>query len=74
MKTCTQLGNHTELKKIGASPLQTLYPGCERYSNDEDKYFRCQIRSVVTTYSHPCGTAKMGDSRDPTTVVDPKLR
>lgn len=74
MKTCKRIINSPHLKKVGARPLETLYPGCEKYAHEEDKYFECQARTVLLTLSHPCGTTKMGNPRDPSTVVDPKLR
>ncbi|GBL67029.1 hypothetical protein AVEN_115775-1 [Araneus ventricosus] len=62
------------MQKVGAKPFETVFPGCEQFYGDEDSYFTCIIRAAVVTVSHPVGTAKMGDPRDPTTVVDPLLR
>lgn len=74
MKTCQRIGTNYSLRKIGARPLKTLIPGCEKYSSDEDKYFTCQLRSIIYSHHDPVGTAKMGDAKDQTTVVDPLLR
>lgn len=74
LKTCHRIARSPYLREIGVRPLETLYPGCEKYAKDEDKYFRCQARSVLRTLGHPCGTNKMGNPKDPSTVVDPKLR
>ena len=61
-------------KRIGARPLDKVIPGCEEFVQDLDMYIRCIVRTLVVTTSHQVGTAKMGDPRDPTTVVDPQLR
>ncbi|GBN21823.1 hypothetical protein AVEN_154343-1 [Araneus ventricosus] len=62
------------MQKVGAKPFETLFPGCEQFFGNEDLYFTCLARGAVITLSHQVGTAKMGDPRDPTTVVDPLLR
>ncbi|GBN29080.1 hypothetical protein AVEN_215849-1 [Araneus ventricosus] len=62
------------MQKVGAKPFETVFPGCERFLGDVDSYFTCVARSFVISSSHPVGTSKMGDPRDPTTVVDPLLR
>ncbi|CAL1288541.1 unnamed protein product [Larinioides sclopetarius] len=62
------------MKKVGAKPFKTVFPGCEQFYGNEDSYFTCIARAAVVTIFHPVGTAKMGDPRDPTTVVDPQLR
>lgn len=62
------------MAKINARPIDILIPGCEEFGEDEDLYLRCVVRTIITTTNHPVGTAKMGDSKDPTTVVDPQLR
>lgn len=74
LKVCNRLVSSEPFKRIGALPLQTIIPGCEAYVNDEDEYFRCQVRSLLFTFHHPAGTAKMGSVSDPTSVVDPQLR
>ncbi|KAF8782848.1 Glucose dehydrogenase like protein [Argiope bruennichi] len=74
MKKCKEIGESEELKKIGSKIFTTVYPGCEDSVNDDDSYFRCIARSIVITLNHQVGTAKMGNPRDPATVVDPKLR
>ncbi|GBN66525.1 Glucose dehydrogenase [FAD, quinone] [Araneus ventricosus] len=74
MKKCKAIGESEAMKKIGSKIFTTVYPGCERFVDDDDKYFRCMALSIVITLNHQIGTAKMGNPRDPTTVVDPKLR
>lgn len=59
-------------QKVGARFLNNLVPGCEALK--DDAYYECFARSIVTSNSHPVGTAKMGDPDDPNTVVDPELK
>lgn len=74
MKTCQKIGTNKAMLEIGSEPLTTVVPGCEKYLNDEDSYFRCQLRVILISTHHQVGTARMGDVLDPTTVVDPQLR
>ncbi|GFT74078.1 glucose dehydrogenase [Nephila pilipes] len=74
LKKCKEFGESETLKNIGSKLFTTVYPGCENVVNDDDKYFRCMARSVIITTNHQTGTARMGNPRDPNTVVDPKLR
>ncbi|KAF8781567.1 Glucose dehydrogenase like protein [Argiope bruennichi] len=74
MKTCQKIIMSEPMKKIGAKPFETVAPGCEPFVRDPDKYFTCITKGAVLTINHQVGTAKMGDPRDPTTVVDPLLR
>lgn len=62
------------MRRVVSRRYQTFHPGCEKYAYDDDAYLRCQVRTEFITFSHPCGTAKMGDPNDASTVVDPKLR
>ena len=39
-----------------------------------DDFWRWYIRHTTLTIYHPVGTCKMGDPKDPSTVVDPQLR
>ncbi|XP_035225710.1 glucose dehydrogenase [FAD, quinone]-like [Stegodyphus dumicola] len=74
MKKCNEIATSEPLKKIGSKPFSTVVPGCEDYVNDDDKYFRCIAESIVVTLNHQVGTAKMGNPKDTSTVVDPELR
>ena len=44
------------------------------HSFDSDDFWRCHIRHMTLTIYHPVGTCKMGQSNDPTTVVDSRLK
>lgn len=48
-----------------------LSPGHDVQSDEE---LSAYARSTANTVYHPAGTCKMGDARDPSTVVDPQLR
>ncbi|KAG8188587.1 hypothetical protein JTE90_005943 [Oedothorax gibbosus] len=74
MKTCLDVGNSEPLKKLGAKPIATFVPECEKSEGNEDDYLRCISKSVFISSSHQAGTNKMGAVDDPTTVVDPELR
>ncbi|XP_055934808.1 glucose dehydrogenase [FAD, quinone]-like [Argiope bruennichi] len=74
LKTCQKIITSEPMKKVGAKPFETVAPGCEPFVGDLDKYFTCLTKGSVLTLSHQVGTAKMGNPRDPTTVVDPLLR
>ncbi|XP_054709909.1 uncharacterized protein LOC129219656 [Uloborus diversus] len=74
MKKCMRIGTSGPLQKVGSTPLPNIFPGCEDSATDEDSYYWCMARQFVVTFNHQVGTAKMGDPRDPTTVVDPQLR
>lgn len=69
-----RIGRHPLMKTVVSTPFQTLVPGCEKFSGDEDQYLRCVAKTLFLTLSHPVGTARMGDPNDNRTVVDPELR
>lgn len=69
-----RIGKNPLMLNIGSIPFKTLVPGCEKYAKDEDSYLECAVKSAVFTYSHGVGTARMGNSKDSRTVVDPQLK
>ncbi|CAL1273603.1 unnamed protein product [Larinioides sclopetarius] len=74
MKKCKEIGKSEPLVEIGSKLFSTVYPGCENTVGDDDKNFRCMARSILITSNHQVGTVKMGDPKDPSTVLDPQLR
>lgn len=74
MQMCERVALSRRMRLLGSKPLTTLIPGCEKYAFNEEEYFRCQLRTVLISAHHSVGSVKMGDPRDPKTVVDPKLR
>ncbi|GFS54173.1 glucose dehydrogenase [Trichonephila inaurata madagascariensis] len=73
MKTCQRIVMSQPMQKLCPKPFPLL-PGCEHCANDEDAYFECYLRSGILPFNNLVGTARMGDPKDPTTVVDPQLR
>ncbi|GIY89118.1 glucose dehydrogenase [Caerostris darwini] len=74
LKSCFRLGTSVPMLQAGVRPFATLLPACGIFLFNVDKYFACLAQAIVVTLSHQVGTAKMGDPKDPTTVVDPQLR
>ncbi|XP_055933901.1 L-sorbose 1-dehydrogenase-like [Argiope bruennichi] len=76
MKTCLKIGKSKSMRKVGVKPFATIFPSFTNLLPDFilDRYLTLLAKSVVVTLSHQVGTAKMGDPRDPTTVVDPELK
>ncbi|GBN01628.1 Glucose dehydrogenase [FAD, quinone] [Araneus ventricosus] len=74
LKTCRKIGLSEPMRELGVKPFATVLPGFTNLIPDLDLYFKLLARLFVVTLSHQVGTAKMGDPRDPTTVVDPLLR
>ncbi|CAO1370740.1 unnamed protein product [Diamesa serratosioi] len=54
--------------------LDTRVPGCETVPYDSDDYWICHMRHITGTFSHYCGTAKMGPKTDSGAVVDERFK
>jgi len=74
MKIAYEVGFTRALQRYNATPLQTVYPGCEAFVLYSEEYIECIIKVHTTTIWHPVGTCKMGAKDDPSAVVDPQLR
>ncbi|XP_076324815.1 glucose dehydrogenase [FAD, quinone]-like [Tachypleus tridentatus] len=74
MKKCLGLAQTPAFQKFGTRLISDVFPGCEDYKLLSDEYLACLARTLTFTIYHPVGTCKMGDYRDPNTVVDPELR
>ncbi|GBN40860.1 Glucose dehydrogenase [FAD, quinone], partial [Araneus ventricosus] len=74
LKTCQRIATSEPMQRVGSKPFETILPGCEDCAGDEDRYLECVVRSIIISYHHGVGSVKMGDPKDPTTVVDPELR
>ncbi|XP_022254991.1 glucose dehydrogenase [FAD, quinone]-like [Limulus polyphemus] len=74
MKKCLALAETPAFQKFGTRLISDVFPGCEDYKLLSDEYLACLARTLTFTIYHPVGTCKMGDYRDPSTVVDPELR
>lgn len=73
MKTCYKIMESPFMKELGYKPFDTRMLGCENLK-DHDEYLECYARNFVSSVSHQVGTARMGDIKDPNTVVDHHLR
>lgn len=62
------------MQRFGAKLHTTPYPDCVQFGFLNDAYWECATRHYTSTIYHPVGTAKMGPYKDPTAVVDPRLR
>ncbi|XP_043461836.1 glucose dehydrogenase [FAD, quinone]-like [Leptopilina heterotoma] len=49
-------------------------PSCQRFKFNTYKYWVCFLQSKFNTDFHPVGTCKMGPEKDPTAVVDSRLK
>ncbi|GFY77559.1 glucose dehydrogenase, partial [Trichonephila inaurata madagascariensis] len=58
LKKCKEIGESEPLRKIGSKRFSTVYPGCEKFLNNDDEYFRCMARSILLTCGHPFGKCK----------------
>lgn len=74
MKQLIALGLSEPFRRFDAQIFTTDFPGCEAYAPYSDEHLACLARTYTATIYHPSGTCRMGDARDPTTVVDPELR
>ncbi len=71
-RLCIRLG-----REIFAQPAFAPYRGRELAPGEhirDDEALDEWIRAHVESAYHPCGTCRMGDPRDPMTVVDPECR
>ncbi|XP_046386910.1 glucose dehydrogenase [FAD, quinone]-like [Ischnura elegans] len=68
----------TRTKAMGeglcACAVNDPLPSCAHEGFGSDAYWECVVRYTSSTVYHPVGTAKMGPSSDPDSVVDDKLR
>lgn len=59
-----------QMRKFGAELIPKSLPGCdEGFIFDSDYYWECYITHMTLTMYHPVGTCKLGEYRDPSTVV-----
>jgi choline dehydrogenase-like flavoprotein len=74
MKYALRVAQTPPFKQYNVQPFETKFPRCQNLTLYSDEYNRCQAQSYTTTFWHPSGTCKMGNTSDPTAVVDPLLR
>ncbi|XP_050069179.1 glucose dehydrogenase [FAD, quinone]-like [Anopheles maculipalpis] len=69
-----ELTRTAALQRYNARLLEIPMPGCEQFRFDSDDYWKCFSRHATFTIYHHVGTCKMGPRKDPTAVVDARLR
>ncbi|XP_011315200.1 glucose dehydrogenase [FAD, quinone] [Fopius arisanus] len=74
IRIAMEVSNTTAFQRFGSRPLTIPMPGCHKFQFDTYDYWECAIRHFTFTIYHPTGTCKMGPERDPTAVVDTRLR
>lgn len=74
IRTAIRLGQTRPMQALDSQLLNITYTECNNHEYDSDAYWECAIRTMTSTIYHFSGTCKMGARRDPTAVVDPKLK
>uniref|UniRef100_A0A182K6F2 Glucose-methanol-choline oxidoreductase N-terminal domain-containing protein n=1 Tax=Anopheles christyi TaxID=43041 RepID=A0A182K6F2_9DIPT len=74
IRKAIELSRTGAMQRYNTRLLKVPMPGCERYRYDSDDYWKCFTRHATFTIYHHVGTCKMGPRKDPTTVVDARLR
>ncbi|XP_050464724.1 glucose dehydrogenase [FAD, quinone]-like [Cataglyphis hispanica] len=74
IKAAIKIGQTKAMQMFDSQLSNDTIPGCENYNYDSFAYWDCMIRTVISTSFHYSGTCKMGSKKDPTAVVDPKLK
>ncbi|XP_044763966.1 glucose dehydrogenase [FAD, quinone]-like isoform X2 [Coccinella septempunctata] len=69
-----RLSRTNAFQRFGSVLNPNRHPGCTQFKFDSDDYWECCLRSISVTLHHQVGTAKMGPSNDPTSVVDHQLK
>ncbi|XP_055607258.1 glucose dehydrogenase [FAD, quinone]-like [Uranotaenia lowii] len=74
IRKAQQIVNQPAMQRFNAHLLPNPMPGCEQHQFDSDEYWKCFTRYATYTIYHHVGTCKMGPRKDPTAVVDHRLR
>lgn len=74
IRKALEIVEHPAMQQINAHLLPIPMPGCEQLEFNSDEYWRCFTRYATYTIYHHVGTCKMGPKKDPTAVVDHRLR
>ncbi|XP_012542669.2 glucose dehydrogenase [FAD, quinone] [Monomorium pharaonis] len=74
IRAAISIGQTKTMQIFGSRLLNDTLPGCENYKYDSDDYWECAVRTASVTIYHYSGTCKMGSRKDPTAVVDPRLK
>lgn len=63
-----------QFRAINATLIDPQLKGCKEHKFLTKECWQCYIRHLTASMSHPSGTAKMGNPKEPDTVVDNNLR
>lgn len=74
IRKALEIVEYPAMQRINAHLLPIPMPGCEHLQFNSDEYWRCFTRHATYTIYHHVGTCKMGPRKDPTAVVDSRLR
>ncbi|BES92952.1 GMC oxidoreductase [Nesidiocoris tenuis] len=74
IKTAVSLCETGPLKALDCQWYKATFPSCADIQRRTDEYWECMARQFPQTIYHPVGTCKMGPARDPSAVVDARLK
>ncbi|XP_070167799.1 glucose dehydrogenase [FAD, quinone]-like [Polyergus mexicanus] len=74
IKAAIKIGQTKAMQMFDSQFYNDTIPECENYNYDSFAYWDCMIRTLTYTSYHYSGTCKMGLKKDPTAIVDPKLK
>ncbi|XP_071561894.1 glucose dehydrogenase [FAD, quinone]-like [Temnothorax nylanderi] len=74
VRMALNIGRTKTMQAFDSQLLNIPYTECEYYEYDTDAYWECILSVTSSSIFHYSGTCKMGARRDPTAVVDPKLK
>lgn len=74
LKRVVEIVNTTTFKDIKAEVKRIQFKDCDGFEFMSNDYWECMARTVTFNVYHPVGTAKMGKTNDPSSVVNSKLK
>lgn len=75
IKVTIDISRQPAMRKIGAKLYDVPIEECLNYGPfGSDAYFACQAQMFTFTIYHQSGTCKMGKEKDPTSVVNSRLK
>ncbi|EEB16960.1 glucose dehydrogenase precursor, putative [Pediculus humanus corporis] len=74
VKMVVNMSQTKAFQKYGSFLNPFPVSGCEEFNLNSDEYWKCAVKSLLTTLHHQSGTCKMGPPSDTTAVVSPELK
>lgn len=75
IKVAINIARQPAMRKLGTKFYDVPIEDCLKYGPfGSDEYFACQAQMFTFTIYHQSGTCKMGPEKDPSSVVDSRLR